>query len=155
MAYKLGLFDQLFGGEWADRRAINRNAEDLSYVEADVSFLQAAVQRQGQEILRQGEELLRLRAMLMGVVEVLHTRAPFDDAELERAVQAAWMQLTAPPPPPPPPPPASSMTDPYRGIPAAATAPPVRLVMCTRCGRQVPASKTNITEHGEVCDACS
>jgi len=146
MAQQLGFFSQWMFGEWADRAVINRNAEDLSYVESTVGGLQAVVQRQGHEILW-------LRAVIMGVVDVLHTKAPFDDAELERAVQAAWVQLTAPPPPPSPP--ASSRTDPYRGTPEAVTAPPVRLVVCTRCGRQVPASKTNITEHGDVCDACS
>jgi hypothetical protein len=142
MAQKLGVFSQWMFGEWADRDAINRNAEELDYVEGTLSSLHAIVQRQGQEILR-------MRAMIMGVVEVLHAKAPFDDAELERAVQAAWRQLTAPPAPAPP------MTDPYRGTPVAATAPPPRLVLCTRCGQQVPASKTNITEQGEVCDACS
>jgi hypothetical protein len=45
------------------------------------------------------------------------------------------------------------MTDPYRGTPAERMAPPERLVLCTQCGRQVP--KTNITENGEVYDACS
>jgi hypothetical protein len=137
MAHKLGFFDQWFGGEWADRAAINRNADDLSAVEASVSGLQAVVQRQGQEILR-------LRAMFLGVVDVLHQKAPFDDAELERAVQIAWTKLTTPPPT------TQGSTDPYRRTPAV----PERLVTCVRCARQVPASRTNITEGGEVCDAC-
>jgi hypothetical protein len=131
-------------GEWADRAAINRNADDLSSVEVSVAGLQTVIQRQAQEILR-------LRAMIMGVVEVLHAKAPFDDAELERAVQTAWTQLTTVPPAPA----AAGFTDPYRGTPADATAAPERLVLCTRCGRQVAASKTNITASGEVCDACS
>ena len=94
MPQKLGFMNQWLFGEWADRAAINRNAEDLSAVEADVTELRATVQRQSQEILR-------LRAMFMGVVEVLHAKTPFDDAELERAVQEAWTSLTAPPSPPP------------------------------------------------------
>jgi hypothetical protein len=142
MAQKIGFFDQLLFGTSADRAAINRNADELSYVEASVTGLHAVVQRQAQEILQ-------LRAMIIGLAEVLHARALFDDTELQRAVQATWVQLTSPPPPPP------AMTDPYRGMPAEAAAPPERLVLCPQCGRRVPASRTNITEHGEVCDACS
>jgi predicted GNAT family acetyltransferase len=132
----------LLGSEWADRRVINQNADELTYVEGSMTQLGAIVQRQGQEILW-------LRAVVAGLVEVLHARSPFDSAELEGAVQAAWKELTAPPAPAP------TMTDPYRGRPAEPTAPPERLVLCPQCGRHVPASKTNITEHGEVCDACS
>lgn len=147
MAQKVRWLDGwLLGGEWADRRVINQNADELTYVEGGMTQLGAIVQRQGQEILW-------LRAVVAGLVEVLHARSPFDSAELEGAVQSAWKELTAPPPPPSPP--APTMTDPYRGMPVAPTASPERLVLCPQCGRHVPASKTNITEHGEVCDACS
>jgi hypothetical protein len=105
MADKLGIFDQMLFGKWADRAAINRNAEELSNVEAGMDEMRKLVQRQGQEILR-------LRAMLMGVVEVLHAKAPFDDAELEHAVEAAWTKLS---PPPPAPPTSPTAGDPYRG----------------------------------------
>jgi hypothetical protein len=146
MAQKVGWLDGwLLGGEWADRRVINQNADELTHVGGGMTQLGAIVQRQGQEILW-------LRAVLAGLVEVLHASSPFDSAELERAVQAAWKELTAPPSPPSPPAPA--MTDPYRGTPAEPTPPPERLVLCTKCGRQVPASRTNITENGEVCDSC-
>lgn len=143
MAQKIGLFDQWLFGTSADRAAINHNADELSYVGTTVSSLQAIVQRQAQEILQ-------LRAMVIGLAEVLHARALFDEPELQQAVQASWAQLTAPPPPPPP-----AATDPYRGMPADVPAPPERLIVCPQCGRRVPASRTNITEHGEICDACS
>jgi hypothetical protein len=104
MATKLSFLGQWLGGEWADRAVINRNAEELSIVEADVTELRKLVQQQSQDILR-------LRAMFMGVVEVLHTKTPFDDKELESAVDGAWKQLTAPPPE------ALPMTDPYRNAP--------------------------------------
>ena len=116
MAKKLGILNQYLFGEWADRAAINRNAEDLSIVEADVTELRKLVQQQAHDILR-------LRAMFMGVVEVLHTKAPFDDAELEAAVQAAWMSLTEPPPKQPAP--AAKPSTPPRqpaASPAASTA---------------------------------
>ncbi len=145
MAQKVRWLDAWLLGEWADRRVINQNAEELAYVEGGITQLGAIVQRQGQEILW-------LRAVLAGLVDVLDEKSPFDSADLERAVQNAWNQLTAPPAPAPP---APAMTDPYRGMPAEPTPPPERLVLCTRCGRQVPASQTNITENGEVCDACS
>jgi hypothetical protein len=141
MAQQLGIFDQWFGGEWADRQAINRNAYELDYVQADVTSLQQALRKQANEILY-------LRAMFMGVVEVLHAKAPFDDAELAAAVDRAWGRLNRPPPPP------ASVTagaavDPYRGTPA-----PQPMHTCTKCGRQVPASSTTITLTGEVCDSC-
>jgi hypothetical protein len=103
MARKLGIMNQWLFGEWADRAAINRNADELVLVEANLDELKKVVKRQSQEILQ-------LRAMIMGVVEVLHTKAPFEDAELEAAVQAAWTSLTTPPPKAAP-----TTTDPYRG----------------------------------------
>ncbi len=142
MAQKLGFFSQWMFGEWADRAAINNNADDLMNVEISVGSLQSTVARQGAEILR-------LRAMIMGVVEVLHQTAPFDDSELEKAVQQAWAQLTMPPPTP-----QAQATDPFRGIPAVPTAP-IRYETCTKCGQQVPAQRTNITASGVVCDRCS
>lgn len=76
-------------GEWADRSAINRNAEDLSLVEADLTKLRAAVQQQGQEIVQ-------LRALLAGLIDVLQTRISLDDAELEHAVREAMTELQPP-----------------------------------------------------------
>jgi hypothetical protein len=111
MAQKLGFFDQWFRGEWADRDAINANAEALESVEAHVSDLKAMVKRQS-------EEILRLRAMILGLVNVMQTVAPFSDGELERAVNEAWTALQ-PPPPPPKLKANPNQTDPYRGLPAA------------------------------------
>ncbi|HEX5058207.1 MAG TPA: hypothetical protein VFV99_02550 [Kofleriaceae bacterium] len=104
MAEKLGFLDQMLWGKWADRAAINRNAEDLSNVEADVTALRTLVQRQAAEITQ-------LRAMFMGMVEVLHQRGSLDETELESAVKAAFLKLSPPPPEPKP-----SASDPYRGI---------------------------------------
>lgn len=104
MAKKLGILSQALWGQWADRGAINKNAEDLSLVEADVTALRAMVQRQGQEIVQ-------LRALVAGVIDVLQARISLGQAELERAVQEAMAELQ---PPPPPPPPAQSGGSPYR-----------------------------------------
>lgn len=130
MAKKLGWLSQSLWGEWADRDAINRNADDLENVESNVDVLRAQVQRQGAEIVK-------LRAMIMGVVEILHAKAPFDDAELQSAIQAAHAELTTPPPAP--------------RAHATAAGPPV---ICTKCMRTVPAAATNITGQGLVCDNC-
>src|SRR5450631_691372 len=106
MAEKLNFFS----GEWAERDAINRNADALESVEASVSDLRT-------ELAHQGKEILRLRAMLMGVVEVLRTRIVVDDAELDHAVSIAWERIT------PRPPEDKRPTDPYRGLPADAAEP--------------------------------
>lgn len=111
MAQKLGFFSQWMFGEWADRDAINKNANALESVEVNVSKLQATIARQAQEILR-------LRAMIMGVVEVLNAKVPFEDAELERAVNAAWAQLA-----PSPSSPQQGATDPYRNLSSSAIDP--------------------------------
>lgn len=110
MAEKLGLLNQWLFGDWAERATINRNAEALSSVEANLGDLRKVVERQAKEILQ-------LRAMFMGVVEVLHEKAVVDDVELERAVQAAWAKLSPPPPEPKP-----ASTDPYRGTPGEPSA---------------------------------
>lgn len=144
MAQKLGK-PSWWSGQIYERAVIDRNAQDLAEVEVTVGALQAVVQRQEQEILR-------LRAMLIGLVEVLHTRTPFYDGELDRAAEAAWTLLTGPAAPLPSP---AASTDPYRGLPAEPAAPAARVVLCLQCGRKVPASQTTITENGEVCDACA
>ena len=109
MAKKLGLLDQLIFGEWADRDAINRNAEVLSTVEANLDSLRATVQRQSQEILQ-------LRAMFLGLVEVVQGKVAFDDTELESAVKAAYASLT-------PAPKRQASTDPYRNNPITEPSP--------------------------------
>jgi TolA-binding protein len=111
MAARLGIFSQMMWGEWADRDAINKNADALESVEAGVSSLQKSVARQAQEILR-------LRAMIEGLVELLQNKVPFDDAELELAVSDAWARLS-PPPPAPRKAQEPASTDPYRdAVPA-------------------------------------
>jgi hypothetical protein len=104
MAQKLGFLNQWLWGDWAERAAINRNAEDLSAVEADVGELRKLVQRQA-------EEILRLRAMFMGLAELLEEKGQVDDADLGRAVESAWNRLNPRPAEPVP------STDPYRGMP--------------------------------------
>lgn len=67
MADKLGLLNQWMFGNWAERDTINRNAETLSNVETTVADLRKLVERQAKEITQ-------LRAMFMGMVEVLHRK---------------------------------------------------------------------------------
>lgn len=109
MAEKLGFWNQWLFGDLAERGAINRNAEDLSVVEADVSKLRTVVQRQAQEILQ-------LRAMMLGLIETLQEKVALDEKDLERAVNRAWESLQPAPPQPKP-----AQTDPYRGTPGEPT----------------------------------
>jgi hypothetical protein len=104
MAEKLGILNQMLFGQWAERSTINRNAEHLSSVDANVAELRKLVGVQA-------EEIARLRAMMMGLVEVLQTKATINGAELEDAVDAAWTKISAPPTTSP------TATDPYRNLP--------------------------------------
>jgi len=88
MAEKLGLLSQWAFGNLAERGTINRNAETLSNVEAHVVDLRNLVERQANEITQ-------LRAMFMGLVEVLHDKAVVDEAQLEHTIKAAWTKLSA------------------------------------------------------------
>ena len=110
MADKLGILDQMLFGKWADRSAINRNAEALSSVESDLGELRKVLKQQA-------EEILRLRAMFLGLAEVVQAKTAFADVELEQAVDAAWAKLS------PPPPTAQPSTDPYRGTPGGEPSP--------------------------------
>lgn len=110
MADKLGLLNQWMFGNWAERDTINRNAETLSNVETTVADLRKLVERQAKEITQ-------LRAMFMGMVEVLHGRGQLDEAELESAVKAAWTKLSPPPAESKP-----SQSGPYRDTPSSAPA---------------------------------
>jgi hypothetical protein len=145
MTQRLGFWN--WNPQRADRLAINENADELDLVSSQVDMLKA-------QLRMQAEEMLWLRATLMGVVEVLHAKAPFDDAELKLAVEEAHRILTAPPAPPP------SATGPNAGNPyrdgtsAAPSGPPVALRTCIRCKRQVPASRITVFPDGEVCDSC-
>jgi len=92
-------------GNWAERDTINRNAETLSTVEANVDDLRTLVERQAKEIMQ-------LRAMFMGLIDVLHEKAAVDDALLESAIKAAWVKLS------PPPAEAKASGGPYRDTPS-------------------------------------
>ncbi|HEX4451264.1 MAG TPA: hypothetical protein VH143_10365 [Kofleriaceae bacterium] len=134
MTQRVSRWDAFFDNQYADQRAINQNAEELDAVQTDVEKLSKLVRRQA-------DDLLLMRAFVIGIVEVLHVKAPFDQAELDAAVSAAYARLTAPPPAPTLNVPKSRMRD-------------ERPVTCAKCGKSVPAYRTNITADGEVCDAC-
>jgi hypothetical protein len=127
---QIGLFDQWWGGAWADRNAINQNANELAALEGNTQMLQDLVRRQAQDILR-------MRAMFAGLVQVLEAKNLVAESELQAAIQATWEQL-----------------DPAAH--AAAHAPAgMALATCIRCTQQVAASATVLTGDGPVCDACA
>jgi hypothetical protein len=107
---------------------------------------------QGQ-VRAQAQEILKLRAMFMGVVELLHAKTPFDDAELQASVMKAYTTLTQPKQP------TFDLNTAAVAGPGGSAAPtaqaPQQLVQCMKCQRQVPASRTIITANGTVCDACA
>jgi hypothetical protein len=136
MTERVSRWDAFFGNQYADRQAINQNADELDTVQTEIEKLNKLVHRQA-------DDLLLMRAFVIGIVEVLHAKAPFDQAELDAAVSEAYAQLTAPPP-----------VDPNANMPVPAKRDE-RPITCAKCGKSVPAYRTNITASGEVCDACS
>ncbi|MEO6773005.1 MAG: hypothetical protein ABI467_08265 [Kofleriaceae bacterium] len=87
MAERVGLFGQLLLGPLMERRAINRNAETLDSVEAKLGDLRETIKRQG-------DEIVHLRAMIVGLAEVIHRSVPFEQGDLEHAVTAALDALS-------------------------------------------------------------
>jgi hypothetical protein len=80
-----------FFGSWLfrEQEAIDHNAEELTAVEGNLAELQRTVARQAQDILR-------LRAMLAGLVEVLHDQVKLDPGAVELATNAALERLSPP-----------------------------------------------------------
>jgi hypothetical protein len=135
-------------GPWDGNRfgtVINHNADELEDVEGSIETLRLAVVGQRQEILQ-------LRAMVIGLVDVLRSKLALADEELDRAVGAALTALQ-PPRSAPRSAGAAAAGHPYRDPPVEAA--PVPTTVCIRCTAQVPKAETTITELGEVCDACS
>lgn len=115
MAEKLGLFSQLLFGDWSERATINRNADELSAVGAGVDELRRVARRQS-------DEIMKLRAMFMGIVDVLEQKAGVQHAELEEAVERAWAKLNPPAAPAAQPRQPEITGDPYRGTPGEPSA---------------------------------
>ncbi|HEY1546737.1 MAG TPA: hypothetical protein VGG28_02900 [Kofleriaceae bacterium] len=137
MAEKVGSFSWFRDLEYRERDAIDQNANELDQMEGDVAAL-------GKLVRKQADDLVVLRAFVIGLVEVLHTKTSLDQAELDAAVSDAYARLTAPPPPP----------DPNVSKPKPR-ARDERPITCAKCGKSVPAYRTTITGDGEVCDACA
>jgi len=131
MARKVKLWS--FNPQNQDFNAINQNADELDQAAHNIESLAKVAMRQGQTIAQQQQEILHLRAIVTGLIDALHAKGSFEDDELERAVQQAYTELVPP-------------------APAVAPGP---TVVCSKCGRQVAAARTDLTAAGPVCDACS
>jgi hypothetical protein len=111
MAQKLGFFRQMLGGDHAERHAINANADALESIESRVDVLHETV-------FQQQKEILQLRATLMGLAELLQSKVPYEDAELESRVRTAWDELA------PPKAARKAAVDPYRDTPVTGDPTP-------------------------------
>jgi hypothetical protein len=133
-----------------NERYVKRSADrQFDQVDGSVTSMQDQVITLQEVAERQNQKMLHMQAMVEGLLDVLHGKGSIDQAELERAVKSAWIRLTIPQQPPT----RQVATDPYRGMPAAASTPSAR---CSKCGREVVAAQTNVSLDGDVvCDACS
>jgi hypothetical protein len=122
-------FDQWFAGGYADRQAINQNADELATVEGQTQMI-------GRVVQSHADDILRMRAMFAGLVKVLEARGLVVEDELQAAIGTMWMQMN---------PHAQARASAPAGMP---------LVTCIRCQRDVAASATTITGQGSICDAC-
>ena len=121
-----------FQPQTQDYNAINQNADELDRASHNIESLAKVAVRQGQELARQQQQILHLRAVVTGLIDALHAKGSFEDAELESAVERAMSEAFPPVP---------------------ATSGPT--VVCSKCGREVAATRTDITAAGPVCDACA
>jgi|HubBroStandDraft_2_1064218.scaffolds.fasta_scaffold265679_2 hypothetical protein len=111
-----------WSSQWSYRQAINEDRSDLEDTELTVEKLQGRVKRLT-------EDMLLLRATLMAVVDVLHAKAPFDEAELAEATATALAAL--------------------RAGHAAATA------VCDKCKQTVAMASATVTLDGVFCTSCA
>jgi formylmethanofuran dehydrogenase subunit E len=111
--------------------AINQNADELDRASQNIGSLARVAVRQGQTLADQQQQILQLRAIVTGLIDALHAKGSFEDEELESAVAQAMSEA----------------------FPPATSSGPT--VTCSKCGREVAAAQTDVTETGLVCDACA
>jgi hypothetical protein len=117
-------------------------ADDVAYVSSQVAALH--------------KDVSRLTAMVGVLAEALAQRGGIDMSWAADRLRQQ-LQIIDPPPPPPPEPVAepASAIETYRGDPnAEPPAPPPKTIACERCHVPVDETRTYVTEHGTVCEAC-
>ena len=81
-------FDQLVGGDWADRQRINEAAGELNLLCADQSNLTMQVQRLFQLDRDQGREIARLQLIINTLLELILKHQILPEAELTQSLSA-------------------------------------------------------------------
>ena len=130
-----------------EARAING-----AYDQADLADQQAqanafSIGEAQKRISQLGREVVMLRAAMTVLVNTLRDTNVIDPRLLDARLEAALEEATAPPEPAKPAAPKHAAAGPMA---APISAP----VTCLRCRQQVPASSTNMTADGPVCDHC-
>jgi hypothetical protein len=135
MATRVTWFQQWFGGEMVDRRAINNHALDIDLMGGDLDTLKMRV-------AEQDEVIKKLRTTVIALGHLVVSKGLISQDELQDEIQHVIAG-----------PPASSSEHPYR-IDTLETDPTAIGQRCARCGGMFPKEKTTITANGTLCDTC-
>jgi len=124
-----------FDAEWKQRRDLNDLDAAGQAVRYDVQSLSTALAQAQKQMLELSMTVVVMAQMLQEAghldLDAMHARI---DTELEK------LRPKAPPP-----------LEAHPAKPHPLDTP----VLCTKCGKMVPASRTTITEAGTVCDNCA
>lgn len=124
---------------WWEARAINEAHDTASAAYHTAAANSAGLSELSQRLAHQSREIVMLRTALTVLVNTLRDTGVVDARLLDARLEAAMEEAMAPRAPAP--------------KAAAPTAP--ALVTCIRCREHKPASATNMTADGPICDPCS
>lgn len=131
---RIGLFEAMFSGVSArERQLFDQAAEGISTLQTASVGTAEQVNKLFRLDVQQGEEIERLRLTVQVLVDVLVDTVGLDPKVLEYRLEAAFEEAAA-----------------KRAEAEAAG----KVLTCAFCDASVPATRTNITESGTLCDAC-
>jgi hypothetical protein len=131
---RVGFFESMFTDLSArERELFDQAAEGISALQTSSVGTAEQVNKLFRLDVQQGEELERLRLTVQVLVDVLVDTLGLDPKVLEYRLEAALEEAAA-----------------RRAESEAAG----KMLNCAFCEASVPATRTNITESGTLCDGC-
>jgi hypothetical protein len=131
---RIGLFESIFSEMSArERQLFDQAAEGISALQTSSVGTAEQVNKLFRLDVQQGAEIERLRLTVQVLVDVLVDTLGLDPKVLEYRLEAAFEEAAAR---------------------RAETEAAGKMITCAFCDASVPATRTNITESGTLCDDC-